>query len=77
MNIDIAFYNIYNKSLNIECYDKFYNIIETLFKKNKRNILKFIKTEKNKSINTYIISIYKMNCICDYLTLYDKIKKLN
>ena len=75
-NIDIAIFNMLNNNLNIESYKLFKNDIKKLFSKNKKNIREKILKLKLNNNYEYNIQLYKMNGICNYKELHNKLKEI-
>jgi len=76
-NYNTAINSILHKKILPNMYKKFEEIILENYKANKEDILKKIEDKKNNKKKNIKISLYgSMECVIDYMTIYDNFKKM-
>lgn len=78
-NYETAIYDILGKSVNLPegFYEKFSDIVNENYEKNKNEIMEVLKKRKNREKREYEVGFYKMKETVNYNEMYLKLKRYN
>ena len=78
-NYETAIYDILGKNVNLPdvFYEKFSEIVNENYEKNKNNIMDVLKSRRNREEREFDIGFYKMKEIVNYNEMYLKLKRYN